>query len=59
MEEIPKSSLPIAGSEGAIHRKQQLEKQFPVHDIEPKVCHDLSIGEIKRYERNCTMLSTL
>lgn len=48
MEEIPESSLPIAGTEGAFHRKQQLEKQFPVHDIEPKECHDLSAGEVKR-----------
>uniref|UniRef100_A0A0K2TJ45 Testin n=1 Tax=Lepeophtheirus salmonis TaxID=72036 RepID=A0A0K2TJ45_LEPSM len=38
--------VPISGSSGAIQRRQQLQKQFPVHDIEPDKCHNLTAGEI-------------
>ena len=43
----PEGHLPIQGSEGAVRRKKQLEKQFPLHDVEPDICHQLSRGEIK------------
>ena len=48
MKQLPEESRPIKGTQGSQHRKQQLQKQFPVHDIEPKECHDLSPGEIER-----------
>ncbi|TRY70369.1 hypothetical protein TCAL_04489 [Tigriopus californicus] len=54
LDTLPMSALPIAGSEGAQLRKQQLEKQFPVHDIEPNECHDLSPGEIENMETYVT-----
>eukprot|EP00096_Caligus_rogercresseyi_P010366 TRINITY_DN3748_c0_g1_i1.p1 TRINITY_DN3748_c0_g1~~TRINITY_DN3748_c0_g1_i1.p1 ORF type:complete len:579 (+),score=185.09 TRINITY_DN3748_c0_g1_i1:191-1927(+) len=38
--------VPIAGSSGALQRRQQLQKQFPVHDIEPDKCHNLTASEI-------------
>ena len=48
MEALPESAVPIAGSSGAQSRKQQLEKQFPLHDIEPTECHELSPPEVQR-----------
>jgi len=47
LNQMPESTVPIAGSEGAQFRQQQLEKQFPVHDIEPDKCHDLPPEELK------------
>jgi len=38
MKQLPESQLPIAGSQGAKDRQHRLEKQFPVHDIEPDQC---------------------
>ena len=32
----------------AVRRIKQLEKQFPLHDVEPEKCHQLSPGEIDR-----------
>ena len=46
MRSVPAEHLPIAGSDGAIRRKKALEKQFPLHDVEPAECHELSQGEI-------------
>ena len=34
------------GSEGAQRRLAALERQFPLHDVEPGQCHQLSRGEI-------------
>ena len=48
MEALPESAVPIAGSSGAQSRKQQLERQFPLHDIEPTECHELSPPEVQR-----------
>jgi len=47
LNQMPESTVPIAGSEGAHFRQQRLEKQFPVHDIEPEKCHDLPPEELK------------
>ena len=35
------------GSEGAQRRLAALEKQFPLHDVEPGQCHQLTEGEIE------------
>ncbi len=48
MMELPESAVPIAGTEAAQNRKQQLERQFPLHDVEPSECHDLSAPELQR-----------
>ncbi|KAM4023438.1 LIM and cysteine-rich domains protein 1 [Anomaloglossus baeobatrachus] len=45
MELIPKKLQPIAGTEGAHHRRLQLVKQLPAHDFDPKYCKGLSEGE--------------
>ena len=35
------------GSSAAQLRKKQLAKQFPIHDVEPSNCHDLTPGEVE------------
>ena len=46
LRSLPDGHVSIQGSEGAVRRKKQLEKQFPLHDVEPGQCHQLSQGEI-------------
>jgi len=46
LKALPDGHVSIQGSEGAVRRKKQLEKQFPLHDVEPDICHQLSSGEI-------------
>ena len=38
----------MQGSEAAVRRMKQLEKQFPLHDVEPDKCHQLSQPEIDK-----------
>lgn len=45
MQMLPSDKLPISGSEGALYRRQQLEKQVPLHDFNANVCHDLTVEE--------------
>ena len=33
---LPADHQPVQGSEGALRRKKQLEKQFPLHDLEQR-----------------------
>jgi prickle len=47
LRSLPEGHVSIQGSEGAVRRKKQLEKQFPLHDIEPDHCHQLSQGEME------------
>ena len=43
--------LKVSGpNNDAVRRIKQLEKQFPLHDVEPEKCHQLSPGEIDRWE---------
>ncbi|KAJ8678482.1 hypothetical protein QAD02_014269 [Eretmocerus hayati] len=51
MNALPSQKLPIKGSAGAAHRKQQLKKQLPLHDIDFKSCDELSAHEKKEFER--------
>lgn len=56
MELLPPEKRPVAGTQGAEYRKQQMAKQLPEHDQEPSYCHDLSPGEVKvmqQYVRKC------
>ncbi|XP_015179011.1 PREDICTED: uncharacterized protein LOC107067741 isoform X2 [Polistes dominula] len=50
MNALPVEKLPISGSNGAILRKQLLQKQLPLHDIDHKACDELSEGEKKELE---------
>lgn len=45
MQLLPSDKLPISGSEGALYRRQQLEKQVPLHDFNANVCHNLTAEE--------------
>ena len=47
LRSLPEGHVSIQGSEGAVRRKKQLEKQFPLHDVEPDNCHQLSREEIE------------
>ena len=43
--------LKVSGpNNDAVRRIKQLEKQFPLHDVEPEKCHQLSPGEIDRWD---------
>ena len=48
LKSLGEDFLPIQGSDAAVRRIKQLEKQFPLHDVEPEKCHQLSPGEIDR-----------
>lgn len=50
MNALPVEKLPISGSTGAILRKQLLQKQLPLHDIDHKACDELSEVEKKELE---------
>ncbi|XP_050442097.1 testin isoform X2 [Adelges cooleyi] len=45
MQLLPSNKLPISGSEGALYRRQQLERQVPLHDFNANVCHELTAEE--------------
>lgn len=45
MQLLPSNKLPITGSEGALYRRQQLEKQVPLHDFNANACHNLTVEE--------------
>ncbi|XP_012061747.1 PREDICTED: uncharacterized protein LOC105625016 [Atta cephalotes] len=51
MKALPMEKLPIKGSVGAILRRQLLQKQLPLHDIDYKVCDQLSEQEQKQFEK--------
>ena len=42
---LPADHQPVQGSEGALRRKKQLEKQFPLHDLEQGRGKQLDRGE--------------
>lgn len=51
MKALPAEKLPIKGSTGAVLRRQLLQKQLPLHDIDHKVCNKLSEQEQKQFEK--------
>ncbi|KAK1117863.1 hypothetical protein K0M31_015535 [Melipona bicolor] len=51
MKALPVEKLPIKGSPGAALRRQLLQKQLPLHDIDYKTCDKLSDQEKKQFER--------
>lgn len=48
LKTIPTSLLPIKGSQAAQDRKQLLQKQIPIHDIDPLLCHELTKDEMNQ-----------
>ncbi|KAM4554360.1 testin [Fundulus diaphanus] len=56
IELLPPEKRPVAGSEGAAYRRQQMDRQLPEHDQDPSKCHELSPAEVKQmqqYVRKC------
>ncbi|XP_076276590.1 testin LIM domain protein isoform X2 [Lasioglossum baleicum] len=51
MRALPMEKLPIKGSAGAALRRQLLQKQLPLHDVEYEVCDKLSEQEKKHFEK--------
>ncbi|XP_023289548.1 uncharacterized protein LOC105701675 [Orussus abietinus] len=51
MKALPVEKLPIKDSPGAVLRRQQLQKQLPLHDIDHKSCDELSEQEKKQFEK--------
>ncbi|XP_034189326.2 testin LIM domain protein isoform X1 [Osmia lignaria lignaria] len=51
MKALPVEKLPIKGSAGAALRRQLLQKQLPLHDIDHKVCDKLSEEEKKQFDK--------
>jgi len=51
MKALPTEKLPIKGSIGAALRRQLLQKQLPLHDIDYKICDELSEEEQKQFEK--------
>ncbi|XP_032673405.1 uncharacterized protein LOC116845148 [Odontomachus brunneus] len=51
MKALPADKLPIKGSAGAALRRQLLQKQLPLHDIDHKACDALSEQEQKQFEK--------
>lgn len=47
MELLPEQRRPVAGTEGALHRRRQLMRQLPQHDHDPAHCHNLSEAELQ------------
>ncbi|RZF44669.1 hypothetical protein LSTR_LSTR000621 [Laodelphax striatellus] len=55
MKKLPSTKVPISGSAGALYRRQQFERQLPVHDLSPGLCHQLTpheIDELNKYLSN-------
>ena len=50
IELLPPEKRPVAGSEGAAYRRQQMACQLPEHDQDPSKCHELSPAEVKQME---------
>ncbi|XP_023018754.2 testin LIM domain protein [Leptinotarsa decemlineata] len=48
LKTLSTEQLPVKGSQAAQDRKQLLQKQIPIHDIDPSLCHDLTEEELKK-----------
>lgn len=48
LKTLPSDQLPLKGSQAAKDRKQQLQKQIPIHDIDPSLCHELTENELNK-----------
>lgn len=50
MELMPKELQPVAGTDGAWHRRRRLARQLPLHDQDPAQCRGLAEGELSLME---------
>ncbi|KAF3855258.1 hypothetical protein F7725_023313 [Dissostichus mawsoni] len=50
IELLPAEKRPVAGTEGAVYRRQQMARQLPEHDQDPAQCHELSPAEVKQMQ---------
>lgn len=51
IELLPPEKRPVAGTEGAVYRRQQMARQLPEHDQDPSKCHELSPAEVKQMQQ--------
>ncbi|KAL6106269.1 tes [Pungitius sinensis] len=51
IELLPAEKRPVAGTEGAAYRRQQMARQLPEHDQDPSKCHELSPAEVKQMQQ--------
>ncbi|XP_031725707.1 testin [Anarrhichthys ocellatus] len=51
IELLPPEKRPVAGTEGAVYRRQQMARQLPEHDQDPSMCHELSPAEVKQMQQ--------
>ncbi|KAK6317897.1 hypothetical protein J4Q44_G00111880 [Coregonus suidteri] len=51
IELLPPERRPIAGTEGAAYRRQQMAVQLPEHDQDPAKCHELTPAEVKQMQQ--------
>lgn len=51
MQQLGPEMVPVAGSDAATRRKQQLEYQVPAHDLDPTLCHNLSATEAEQLQQ--------
>lgn len=45
MNELESDNIPITGSKAALKRKERLNYQVPMHDLDASLCHNLSENE--------------
>ncbi|XP_028287726.1 testin [Parambassis ranga] len=50
IELLPPEKRPVAGTEGAVYRRQQMARQLPEHDQDPSKCHELTPAEVKQMQ---------
>jgi hypothetical protein len=50
LKTLSPESLPVKGSQAAQARKQLLQKQIPIHDIDPTLCHELTDSELAKMQ---------
>lgn len=50
MKTLAPESLPVKGSQAAQDRKQLLQKQIPIHDLDPTLCHELTESELAQMQ---------
>ncbi|KAH8280425.1 hypothetical protein KR018_006983 [Drosophila ironensis] len=51
MEKLGPTHIPVAGSDAALKRKQQLELQVPPHDLDAALCDGLSETEARQLQQ--------
>lgn len=51
IELLPPEKRPVAGTEGAVYRRQQMARQLPEHDQDPSRCHELTPAEVKQMQQ--------